>query len=178
MDRKEYLRKWRQDNKDYILEQARVYRNKNKKIILKKRKEAYYANREFFIKIQKKYYKANRESIIKKNSEYANRPENRENIRKIHRKSSKKFINNNPWITSFYNAKNRCTNKNAKDYKSYGAKGIKFLMSKQDFSSIWKRDRASLMKKPSIDRINPLGNYEHKNCRFIEFIENRRRRDV
>lgn len=77
-----------------------------------------------------------------------------------------------PWYMSFYDAKRRCEIKTHTSYKNYGGKGIKFLMTLADFEYIWKRDKAHLMKKPSIDRINNDGNYELSNCRFIELKEN------
>lgn len=40
---------------------------------------------------------------------------------------------------------------------------------------LWERDRAWLLKRPSIDRIDPDGHYEVRNCRFIELSENSRR---
>jgi hypothetical protein len=51
----------------------------------------------------------------------------------------------------------------------------RFLMSLNDFIYLWERDRASLMKRPSIDRIDGNGNYEIRNCRFIEGSENSER---
>lgn len=48
-------------------------------------------------------------------------------------------------------------------------------MTVEDFKFLWFRDRAYLMKKPSIDRINSNGHYELNNCRFIELIINQSR---
>lgn len=76
----------------------------------------------------------------------------------------------NPWYRSYRAAKNRC-NPNSK-YGAYHALGIKFLMTIQDFKFLWFRDKAYLMKKPSIDRIRSKENYELKNCRYIEWIDN------
>lgn len=73
-----------------------------------------------------------------------------------------------PWIKPYESAKYRCTNIKAANYKKYGAKGIKFLMSLEDFKYLWLRDNAYEMDKPSIDRIDSKGNYELSNCRFIE----------
>ena len=78
----------------------------------------------------------------------------------------------NPWLVSYYGAKGRCENRLDKRYKYYGGRGIKFLMTIEDFKTIWFRDKANLMKKPSIDRINNDGNYHLNNCRFIELRQN------
>lgn len=72
-----------------------------------------------------------------------------------------------PWYSSYNAAKQRC-----KTHKYYQDKGVKFLMSIEDFEFLWKRDRANILKEPSIDRINSNGHYELANCRFIELREN------
>lgn len=92
-----------------------------------------------------------------------------ENIRR------KKYLKNNPWINHYRNAKARCNFKYATGYKFYGNRGIKFKMTIEAFKKLWFRDKAYLLKHPSIDRINPDGNYELYNCRFIEALENGRR---
>ncbi len=87
----------------------------------------------------------------------------------------KNHLKQYPWYSSFHNSKNRCLNKKHKAYKRYGGRGIKFLITKQEFAYLWKRDGAILMETPSIDRIDNNGNYELSNCRFIERNENSRR---
>jgi hypothetical protein len=77
-----------------------------------------------------------------------------------------------PWISRMYGAKSRCTYEKDNSYAKYGAKGIKFLMTREDFEFLWNRDKAELMKRPSIDRIDPKGHYELSNCRFIELGDN------
>lgn len=94
-----------------------------------------------------------------------NRKLNEKNI-KIYRK---KYIEMNPWYSSFNNARKRCSLKG-----EYFRKGIKFLMTIDDFKSLWFRDMAWKLNMPSIDRINSSGNYELSNCRFIEKTENDR----
>jgi len=84
----------------------------------------------------------------------------------------RKYRKEHPWFASYDKAKQRCTNPKSNSYKNYGGKGIKFLMALDDFEFLWKRDNASQMKRPSIDRINSEENYELSNCRFIELSEN------
>jgi hypothetical protein len=76
------------------------------------------------------------------------------------------------YLLSFYEARNRCINSKHKRFKDYGGRGIKFLMTKEDFKFLWNRDKAQMMKKPSIDRINNNGHYKLDNCRFIELKTN------
>ena len=80
----------------------------------------------------------------------------------------------NPWLNNYQGAKKRCENIKSKKYPRYGGRGIKFLMTMEDFKTLWFRDKAHLLKKPSIDRKNNDGNYELSNCRFIELSENSR----
>jgi hypothetical protein len=84
----------------------------------------------------------------------------------------KNWLIKNPWMASYSGAKDRCCNKNNARFKDYGLRGIKFLMTPEDFKSIWFRDKAYLMKRPSIDRIDNNGNYILSNCQFIELNKN------
>lgn len=80
-----------------------------------------------------------------------------------------------PWISRWYLVKRRCENPSVKSFKNYGGKGVRCLITMEEIKALWYRDKAFLMKRPSIDRINPDGNYEMANCRFIELVENVRR---
>lgn len=73
-----------------------------------------------------------------------------------------------PWMRAYCAARNRCLKTNQVYYK----KGIKFLMNKEDFKTLWYRDKAYIMKHPSIDRIDPYGNYTFENCRYLEWRVN------
>lgn len=79
------------------------------------------------------------------------------------------------WETSYVCLKSRCNNPNATGYKRYGGRGIKCLISKKEVQKLWFRDKAYLMKRPSIDRIDNDGNYTYDNCQFIELGENSRK---
>lgn len=77
-----------------------------------------------------------------------------------------------PWKVVYKAIKQRCENKNRKDYKSYGAKGVKALLTVDEIKFLWLRDNAFEMKQPSIDRLNDNGNYELSNCQIIEQEKN------
>ena len=77
------------------------------------------------------------------------------------------WIKKHPWCISYRNARERC-----KPTGLYGKRGIKFNMTIPDFKELWFRDKAWLLKRPSIDRINAKGDYIKSNCRFIELSEN------
>lgn len=106
------------------------------------------------------YYQRNKKIINKKQAQY----------NKKYRKELK------PWFISYDKAKQRCTNPKHYGYPWYGGRGIQFLMTLDDFEFLWKRDKAHLMDRPSIDRKNPDGNYEINNCRFIELELNLKRK--
>ena len=82
------------------------------------------------------------------------------------------LINLKPWASRLRDIKQRCLNKKNASYKNYGGRGIKLNITKEQIKEIWFRDKAYLMKKPSIDRINNDGDYEYSNCQFIELKEN------
>ena len=81
----------------------------------------------------------------------------------------------NPWIQKFEAIQQRCNNPKNKRYYGYGGRGIEMKITKDELKYLWNRDRAYLMKKSSIDRINNDGNYELSNCRFIELSDNVKR---
>lgn len=76
--------------------------------------------------------------------------------------------------------KTRCLNKNSKDYKKYGGRGIKICDE-------WKNDVGSFNKwamsngykeKFSIDRIDVNGDYCPENCRWVDnFTQQRNKRN-
>ncbi len=81
---------------------------------------------------------------------------------------AERYYQRHPWLVSYFAAQYRCIGKKCSHYKKYGGRGIKFLATKEDFKKLWFRDKAHLMKKPSIDRIDSNGDYVFNNCRFIE----------
>jgi len=77
------------------------------------------------------------------------------------------YLTKHPWNRHYSGARERCKPKN-----KYGKKGIKFFMTVEDFKELWFRDKAYLLKQPSIDRIENKGDYIITNCQFIEHSEN------
>jgi len=98
---------------------------------------------------------------------------NKKKVQRLH----KRWKKSHPWQSFYSGAKTRCTNLKAHNFKWYGGKGIKFLMTMENFKYLWFRDKAYKMKRPSIDRKNSNGNYELSNCRFIEHRLNSKRVD-
>lgn len=116
----------------------------------------------------KQWYFKNREKDLKDSRDWQRN--NKDKKRKI----DKRYLKNHPWFSSYTHAKQRCNDSKNNSYLFYGGRGIKFLMTLQDFKFLWFRDKAYLMDRPSIDRINNDGNYELSNCQFIEQSENSR----
>jgi len=68
--------------------------------------------------------------------------------------------------------KMRCNSTKSDSYKDYGGRGIKCLITAEELKELWFRDKAYLMKQPSIDRKDNDGHYEYNNCHFMEMYEN------
>lgn len=73
--------------------------------------------------------------------------------------------------------KKRCENKNCKSYKWYGAKGVSVCEEWQDYIKFkkWAIENGYNENAPkgecTIDRIDPCGNYEPSNCRWVSMAE-------
>jgi hypothetical protein len=84
-------------------------------------------------------------------------------------------------IHAYFMIKDRCNNLNNNEYKYYGGKGVKCLLSKEEFLNIyWRTNYCEICNKKlgklgtspnpsmrSIDRINNNGNYDINNVRIV-----------
>lgn len=82
-----------------------------------------------------------------------------------------------PWTRAAVNIRQRCENPRASKYQYYGGAGIKCRISSAELKAAYYRDHAWEMVCPSVDRIDSNGDYTPANTRWIEFSENRARRD-
>lgn len=69
----------------------------------------------------------------------------------------------------------RCTDPRHATYRYYGGKGIKNFLTLNDLKTLWVRDHANKMKKPSIDRRESHLDYTFENCFFNELLKNQQR---
>jgi len=123
-------------------------------------------------KASKKYRESHKEQIRAYQKRYHST--HKEEARKYRKKHSQGYLKKHPWASHYSHAKQRCTNPNAYGYKYYGGKGIKFLLTMKEVKTLYFRDNAKDMDRPSIDRVDPEGDYTFWNCRFLELSENAR----
>lgn len=84
------------------------------------------------------------------------------------------FYAHYPWKRVYKRIQNRCRYNKESSY--YGR--VKNLITIDELKFLWFRDKAYLMKEPSIDREDSRGHYVIGNCRFIEMEENKKRRKI
>lgn len=75
----------------------------------------------------------------------------------------------------------RCNNPNAHQYENYGGRGIKVCDEWHDFESFakWAKENGYVegeRGKCTLDRIDPNGNYEPNNCRWVTMKTQERNR--
>jgi len=154
---KAYSQEYRRENKEI----TRAWKEKNKEKIKAYQQEYRWLNREKLNAFRNEWAKRNRAkvNIYRRPWEIKNRVKNKA--------KNKKWKKDHPWINSYNGARGRC-----KKDSIYGKKGIRFFMALQDFKTLWFRDKAYNLKKPSIHRKDSKKNYVISNCKFIELREN------
>lgn len=76
-------------------------------------------------------------------------------------------------INSIWSAmKKRCSNPNNRDYKWYGGKGVSVCERWLSFDNFLADMGDGYFEGATIDRIDPDGNYDPSNCRWITHKEN------
>lgn len=90
--------------------------------------------------------------------------------KRIYRKT---YNDKHPWAKYYGFIITRC-----RPDRPYGKRGIKCLLTTNDLKLLWFRDKAYLMRKPSIDRKDTHKNYTIDNCRFRELTDNNRDRKL
>lgn len=145
-------------------------------------------------RIKRESYARHRLEILARMKKKYENPKEREKIAergKIYRKENKEAITgrkllyckNNIDRRSCYdrwrNMKERCLNKNHRDYKKYGFRGIKISEEFLEFRAYFEYVKS--LPKPKgfefntmfhLDRINNSGNYERGNLRWVTVKEN------
>lgn len=117
-----------------------------------------------------KYYESNKDVILQRGRDY--KPIYRAKYPERVEEQRLRYKQNYPWIKTLHYIRARCNNPNHNNYKKYGAKGIKCLITKEELKVLWFRDKAHKMKKPSIDRLDPEDHYRFNNCQYLEHKEN------
>lgn len=80
-----------------------------------------------------------------------------------------------PWIRTYETIHNRIRQAKNGRYRQRAYTNVRMLMTPSDLKELWIRDKAELLKSPSIDRKDSKGDYTKDNCRYIELLENRAR---
>lgn len=78
-----------------------------------------------------------------------------------------------PWYKVYRNIWTRVNNPKHHGYEYY-CHDVSVLTI-AELEKLWLRDKASMMRRPSIDRIKSTLGYTYGNCRFIELAENARK---
>lgn len=87
------------------------------------------------------------------------------------------YMHGTPTYRSWSSMIQRCTNPKTVAYHQYGGRGIKVCKQWLRFSAFI-ADMAARPEGTTLDRINPDGNYEKKNCRWAtRQTQQRNRRD-
>lgn len=81
-----------------------------------------------------------------------------------------------PLYTIWYSMMQRCFYKHNDSFNNYGGRGIKVCDRWQNPSLFFEDMRPTWCEGMSLDRIDPNGDYEPDNCRWVSFQEQARNR--
>jgi len=111
------------------------------------------------------YFKIEKQKQAHRESQARYYETHKEKCYEMSRECIKRMYAEKPWMKTLKRIQTRLT------YRS-SYKGLEFTITAADLEEIWKRDKASEMEHPSIDRINPYKGYTKENCRYLELSEN------
>lgn len=77
-----------------------------------------------------------------------------------------RYRKSHPWFKTYCSIKARI------NFPKPHYVGIKNYLSTADLKMLWFRDKAFLLKRPSIDRYDHKGHYCIENCHYIELSDN------
>lgn len=83
----------------------------------------------------------------------------------------RKGIRTHPLYSTWKNIRNRCSNKNLREYPRYGGRGIKVCDRWQSYENFYTDLHKDYKKGLWLDRIDNDGNYEPMNYRWATPIE-------
>jgi hypothetical protein len=86
-------------------------------------------------------------------------------------------LSHTPPHSSWQHMKMRCDNKNTKEFKDYGAKGITYDKNWTTFIGFWKDMGGSYRIGLTLDRISNSKGYFKENCRWVTRREQALNRD-
>lgn len=73
-----------------------------------------------------------------------------------------------PWEKTYKRISSRCAPSG-----NYGKRGIRRFITPKELKKLWFRDKAYLLKQPSIHRKEGTKNYTITNCKYVELLENK-----
>ena len=112
------------------------------------------------------------EVVKKEHREYQSKWRKTKSGRLSIKRYIEKYNKTYPWAKCMRGIISRCSGK----IQPYHKRGIKNFLTIKNLKILWFRDKAYLLKEPSIDRIDTHGHYTLENCRYIELTANKRRR--